>query len=230
MNKLKLMISCEHGGNDIPQEYHYLFENAQNIIESHRGYDYGALLLYNHICHIADYTNYATTSRLLIDLNRSLGHPSLFSEFTNNLDGKTKLKIIHDFYDPYRNCFANFAKQCIDEGFNIMLLSIHSFTPLYNGTVRNTDVGILFDPDSRSERNYAARLKHAINKLIPHIRVRFNYPYKGKPDGHVAYFRRRYGERFTGIEFEMGYNLVYPEMLNLLSKAIISVNNKRLKY
>jgi len=38
---------------------------------------------------------------------------------------------------------------------------------------------------------------------MPEFRIRFNYPYRGKPDGHVRYFRDREEEKYIGLELEM---------------------------
>jgi predicted N-formylglutamate amidohydrolase len=33
----------------------------------------------------------------------------------------------------------------------VLHLSIHSFTPIWSGVERKVDIGILFDPDNKSE-------------------------------------------------------------------------------
>jgi hypothetical protein len=37
------LITCEHGGNDVPAEYAELFRGREAMLQSHRGYDRGAL-------------------------------------------------------------------------------------------------------------------------------------------------------------------------------------------
>lgn|SRR5574344_1062111 len=219
---MKILLSCEHGGNDIPDEYKRLFDGATDVLASHRGYDYGALALYKKIRAYShpDFEYYATISRLLVDLNRSVNVASLFSEFTQYLDSQSKNDIISKYYMPYRDVFAKASLPWFKAGDNVLHLSIHSFTPLYNGVVRNADIGILYDPSFAAESCFARILKRQINGLLPHLNVRFNYPYLGKTDGHVVFYRKQYKGQYAGIELEMGYNCAYPEVIDKLAQAV----------
>ncbi len=76
---MKFLLTCEHGGNEIPEEYQKYFINAGKVLNSHRGYDPGAMDLFIFLRDLADYSFYSTTSRLLIELNRSFHHPAVFS-------------------------------------------------------------------------------------------------------------------------------------------------------
>ena len=40
-----LVISCEHGGNLIPEPYHDFFAGHQSLLATHRGFDSGALVM-----------------------------------------------------------------------------------------------------------------------------------------------------------------------------------------
>ena len=79
MNEMKatnihFLISCEHGGNRIPLRYRPLFEGYEHLLHSHRGYDSGALSMAKKLAITLHSPLFAaTTSRLLIDLNRSIG-------------------------------------------------------------------------------------------------------------------------------------------------------------
>ncbi|MCK5912425.1 MAG: N-formylglutamate amidohydrolase, partial [Desulfuromusa sp.] len=77
-----LIISCEHGGNQIPEEFQDLFVSAEAVLESHRGFDIGALSLAQKLARETKAPLVgAEISRLLIDLNRTLKQQTLFSEF-----------------------------------------------------------------------------------------------------------------------------------------------------
>ena len=43
--RIAVVLSCEHGGNIVPDEFSELFRNASDVLESHRGLDPGALEL-----------------------------------------------------------------------------------------------------------------------------------------------------------------------------------------
>ena len=73
-----LVITCEHGGNRIPVPYRDLFRGQQRQLASHRGYDPGALVMGRALAAaFAAPLVVSTVSRLLVDLNRSVGHPRL---------------------------------------------------------------------------------------------------------------------------------------------------------
>jgi N-formylglutamate amidohydrolase len=74
------LITCEHGGNRIPAPYRRLFRGRRALLDSHRGYDPGALAMARAMARAFRAPLVTSTiSRLLIDLNRSIGHPHLFS-------------------------------------------------------------------------------------------------------------------------------------------------------
>ena len=97
-----LVLTCEHGGNNIPTQYEDFFKNTSDILHTHRGYDLGALSVFNHLKPLADISFHSETSRLLIELNRSVHHTNLFSEFSKNLPEKEKTDLIAGYYTTYR--------------------------------------------------------------------------------------------------------------------------------
>ena len=91
------LVSSEHGGNRIPLPYKALFQTAHYrlLLDSHRGFDPGALILAQEMAKTLQAPLLAATvSRLLIDLNRSLGHPHSFSPATRDTPAEVRLKIV----------------------------------------------------------------------------------------------------------------------------------------
>lgn len=205
MNSGKVVVlSCEHGGNQVPRTYEYLFENAEDVLNSHRGYDLGAMGLYDLInSNYIAYKQCATVSRLVVDINRSLHRRTLFSEYTKSLPKSGKQQILENYYYAFRRPFAKKIEGFWRKNKTVLHLSVHSFTPELNGKIRQTDFGILYNPEREEEKNFAVLWKKQLNERLPHCRVRFNYPFRGKPDGHVRYFRDREENKYLGIEFEM---------------------------
>src|SRR5690348_7421737 len=75
------MVTCEHGGNRIPPRYRALFIGYEALLQTHRGLDPGALTLARELAAALHAPLVASvTSRLLVDLNRSSGHPQLYSQ------------------------------------------------------------------------------------------------------------------------------------------------------
>ena len=64
-----LIITCEHGGNEVPAVYAPLFTGHEALLQTHRGWDAGALTLAQQLATAFDAPLFAaTTTRLLIDL------------------------------------------------------------------------------------------------------------------------------------------------------------------
>lgn len=219
-----IVLSCEHGGNEVPERYKDLFQNADENLKSHRGYDIGALELFELIENdYVVYKQYATTTRLLVDVNRSLYRRTLFSEYTKCLPNKEKKLILEHYYYAFRRSFEEKMASLWRQGKSVLHLSVHSFTPSLNGEIRQTDFGILYNPERAEEKVFAQLWKAELNRLLPDYRVRFNYPFRGKPDGHVRYFRDREKEKYLGIEFEM--NQKYAGDTNLKVSIAKSFNS-----
>ena len=210
---MKLIITCEHGGNEIPDTYKTLFTDKK-ILNSHRGYDLGALDIFNFLKPLATYTNYSKTSRLLIELNRSLWHKNLFSEFTKKLSFIEKEEIIKSHYDVYRSTIENNIKALVANKNAITHLSIHSFTPILNDEIRNCDIGFLYDSSNKQEKKIAIQLKTALHTINPKWNVRFNYPYLGKADGFTTYLRKAFSKKYVGIEVEINQKFSKNNSMN----------------
>lgn len=200
-----LLISCEHGGNLIPAAYRPLFREHSALLASHRGHDPGALALAREIAAELHAPLYQSTiSRLLIDLNRSVGHPKLYSELTRDMPADVRKEIFEHHYLPYRNKVEAAVEEAVARGLRVVHIASHSFTPVLDGEVRNADVGLLYDPGRPGETAFCLAWQAALIELAPGIRVRRNYPYRGTSDGFTAYLRRRFSaEAYVGIELEV---------------------------
>lgn len=205
-----LIVTCEHGGNHIPRRYRRLFREQQALLRSHRGYDPGALAMARALARaFAAPLVHSTTSRLLVDLNRSPGHPRLFSAATRGAPAEARALIIARHYQPYRARVEGLVREAIDRGRRVIHVSSHSFTPVLNGTVRVADVGLLYDPARRAEVDLCASWKSALRSLMPTLRVRRNYPYAGKNDGLVTHLRRCVAsDAYVGVELEVNQQVV----------------------
>ncbi len=200
-----LLITCEHGGNQIPARYRHLFAGFEPLLQTHRGFDAGALTLAHALAKTLHAPLYvSTTSRLLIDLNRSIGHPKLYSEATRHAPAALRREIFELHYLPHRNQVEADIAAAIARGRRVIHIASHSFTPALDGCVRNADIGLLYDPARRGETALCQGWQAQLKILAPELKVRRNYPYSGKSDGFTAYLRRRFPAAvYIGIELEI---------------------------
>lgn len=207
---IRYLISCEHGGNHIPPQYLDCFAGHEALLASHRGHDPGALAVARDLAQALDaQLIWSGTSRLLIDLNRSPGHPKLYSEVTRALPASARREIFGQYYLPYRSRAEKAIAQAIADGGRVIHVSSHSFTPVLDGVVRNADVGLLYDPARPGERLLCREWLAALNACMPALRVRRNYPYTGKSDGLTAWLRRQHAaDEYIGIELEINQRIV----------------------
>jgi predicted N-formylglutamate amidohydrolase len=204
------VITCEHGGRAVPGAYAALFAGHQAVLDSHRGWDPGALELGRNLAKVVGVSLHAaTTTRLLVELNRSIGHPQLFSEFTRGLPPAQRQQIILRHYQPHRDAVEAAIAGHIAAGHRVIHIASHSFTPVLNGLARRADVAWLYDPRRPGEKTFAAAWLKAFAPLAPTLQLRRNYPYQGRGDGLMALLRKRFpDDRYVGIELEVNQRFV----------------------
>ena len=205
-----LVITCEHGGRKVPRAYAELFSGRKGVLDSHRGWDAGTLQLGRQISDALGAPLYAaTTTRLLIDLNRSIGHRQLFSEVTRPLSQARRLDIVDRYYRPHRRAVEGEIARRIAQGHRVIHVASHSFTPVLDGVPRQADVAWLYDPRRPGEAVFAGAWMRALAQLAPELRLRRNYPYKGRSDGLTASLRRLHPDAaYVGIELEVNRRFV----------------------
>lgn len=210
MNKTTLIITCEHCGNYVPKEYQYLFSDYQQLLSTHHGYDVGVKSLARQFAEAFNVKLFNTKiTRLIVDCNRSLWRSTLFSEITKPLSKKEKNNILQKYYYPHRNKISDYFKSESSAGQRLLHLALHSFTPVLNSQIREAELGFLYDPSRKNEKEISRIWKKQMSLVLPGWRLRFNYPYRGKPDGLTAHFRKIYPDnRYLGIELELNQKFV----------------------
>lgn len=222
MRKRKIIITCEHGGNYIPREYKYLFAAHEKELSSHRGWDIGALEVAKYLSrHIPAPLSYQRVSRLLVETNRSTDNEELFSKYAQELDKPIKKYILNKFYYPYRNAVEKNLAKCIDEGYEVLHLSVHSFTPVLNGVERQIDIGLLCDESRWPELEFCQMWQTQIQQLLPEKLTMINVPYNGADDGFTTYLRGKFPvEKYLGIEIEINQKYAGTEEMAVIRAAL----------
>lgn len=205
----RVIVTCEHGGNVVPAHFAWLFEGAQDVLTSHRGWDAGALVFARTLAELLSAPLYCTTvSRLLVDANRSTTNHRVFSEWSRRLSSVARQDLLASQYYPHRAAIID-AVRHFSEAAGVVHLAIHSFTPVLAGKVRRADLGILYDPARRIERKFCADLKDYLEGVFPTLTILRNSPYLGKTDGLPAAVRKMFPqERYVGVEIELNQRLL----------------------
>ena len=198
-----ILLTCEHGGNEVPLEYQHLFAEARHVLETHRGWDIGILPFAEEMARELQAPLISSTvSRLLVELNRSLGHPHLFSEFSEKLPSAARQELLQKYYFPHRETVGQAVRRALEYG-RVFHITVHSFTPELNGQVRNADLTLLYDYRRPEERRLSIAWQKELQRTLS-IKVRRNYPYKGHTDGLTTTLRKRWEEaQSVGICIEV---------------------------
>jgi predicted N-formylglutamate amidohydrolase len=177
----RLLFLCDHGSNAVPDELALLgLEKAD--FARHIAYDIGAADLTRAL---ADEWKapalLALWSRLVVDLNRGRDDPTIVARVTDGrvipgnrqLDGGGIEERIRRFHAPYHAAIAATIRNAAAQRIVPILVSVHSFTPVWRGEQRPWHVGVLWDRDARLARPLLERLgvrptsSWATTNLIP---------------------------------------------------------------
>ncbi len=203
----RLVLSCEHGGASVPRAWRELFAGREALLASHRALDAGALPLARGLSRALEAPLVAaTTTRLLVDLNRSAHNPAVFSELTRGLPRATRDLLIERHHRPHR---ARVREAIESADRPVLHLAVHSFTPVRRGVRRRFALGILYDPARARERAFAIAWQARLRARLPRSGVRRNAPYRGSADGLTTALRRELSAaRYLGIELEVNQRAI----------------------
>lgn len=222
------IFTCEHAGNDIPDDLKDTFRQHEKILDSHLGWDPGA---WNTATLLASGLNaplFGTfTSRLVVEANRSMDNPQLFSEFTRLFSEEQKNNLLQSYYFPYRNkveaAICNASKP-------VLHLSMHSFTPVWKGDIRKVDVGLLFDPARKMETEFCQKLQLSLQTQFPELIVKLNEPYQGIDDGFTTYLRTKFQDAtYGGIEIEVNQKFYQSDKTLLIANQLLKALDEVIK-
>ncbi|QLA16076.1 N-formylglutamate amidohydrolase [Desulfolutivibrio sulfoxidireducens] len=221
-----VVVTCEHGGNEVPADLAHLFESEAGRLKGHLGYDAGALEMARAFAAaFAAPLFFSTVTRQVVDGNRSPGHKKLFSRVTKQLQKGVRHDILARHYQPLRRETLAAVSAVRAAGHTVVHLSSHSFVPVFKGQVRTMDIGLLYDPGREGERRLCQAWKRGIEAARPDLRVRRNAPYRGVSDGHVTALRRRFPYGYLGIELEVNQRFfledrpAFEALLDLLPRT-----------
>lgn len=180
-----VVLVCEHAGKVIPQALGDMGLSADDL-SRHIAWDIGAEAVARRLAEALDAPLLLQRySRLAYDCNRPPESPDAMpvrSETTRvpgneRLTAGDRLARIREIYRPFHDRVARLLDERSARGMTSLLVTLHSFTPVYKGVRRKLDLGILHDRDARLTNDLLAVFGRARD-----IVVRRNEPY-GPEDG-----------------------------------------------
>lgn len=193
------LLVCEHASCFIPPRFEGL-GLPQELHTAHIAWDPGALGVAEKLSQVLDARLVAATvSRLVYDCNRppsasdAMPARSEVHDIPGNmhLSDDEKKRRIQEYYEPFESLVTDALVATQSTNSVPVMATIHSFTPIYRGRQRTTEIGILHDSDAR----FADNLLHLAPLHSP-LRFRRNDPY-GPADG-VTHTLQTHGVR-TGV-------------------------------
>lgn len=200
-----LVVTCEHATNYVPVRWRRAFQGETVVLNTHRAWDPGALALARELTNELRAPLFCgQVTRLLVDLNRRVDSPAVFSEFSRKLNGDQRRLLLHLYHWPYRVAIQDAVAENLRQGRDVLHLSCHSFTPVLDGETRQAEIGLLFDPKRRPEAALCTRWMNELSAALLNHRVRASYPYKGTSDGMTTWLRGQFpADRYIGVEIEL---------------------------
>nr|WP_250810448.1 N-formylglutamate amidohydrolase [Neorhizobium tomejilense] len=153
----EVLLVCEHASRRLPERYGDLGLSA-DALASHIAWDPGALAVSRLMSKSLDATLiHQRFSRLIYDCNRPPDSPAAIRDVSEifripgneNLSEAEKSRRTTALYLPFHGRIREEIAARRARGLQTVLVTIHSFTPVYFGRERPVEIGVLHDTDSR---------------------------------------------------------------------------------
>jgi predicted N-formylglutamate amidohydrolase len=205
------VLTCDHAANRVPRHLSKLGVTDADLAR-HIGWDIGAASVTRGLAAgLNAWAILQNYSRLVIDCNRPPGAPSsipLRSERTD-IPGNIGLSPADaeqrrvEIFAPYHDAITAHLDARVAAGRAAFLVTMHSFTPVYDNVVRPMHAAVLY--------NREKRLAHALLQLLraePGLVVGDNEPYS--VDDHSDYGINVHGEHrgLPCVEIEIRQDLI----------------------
>jgi predicted N-formylglutamate amidohydrolase len=227
-----VVLTCEHASQHMPATHALAGEDAR-LVGTHWAYDLGARELTLACAEaLGAPAVLSSFSRLLVDPNREEDHPDLFRKTAEGhpvrlnaaLTPADRTLRLAQYYRPFHAA----VRQCTAAARPVLLFSIHSFTPLYEGVPRSVQLGVLFNREEALAQAFSAQL----------ARLGFpsnaNEPWSGKAGLIFSAESHAYGAGARPLELEVRQDLacdpayrarLVPALANALRTCIADLRS-----
>ena len=177
----RVVVVCEHASKFIPPEFDNLGLD-EFASQSHIAWDPGSFGVARGLAKCLDAKLIASNvSRLVIDCNRPPFAQDAMPESSETMQvpGNVNLTAAQrdDRTTSYYNPFCTRLASIVASTQQPIIVTVHSFTPIFHGTPRTVEIGILHDSDDR-----LAKVMEQIATSHTDLKVELNAPY-GPQDG-----------------------------------------------
>lgn len=183
--KSPVLLVCEHASLRLPSSLGTL-GLSPDALTAHIAWDPGALAIARNLSARFDATLvFQNFSRLVYDCNRPPESPDAMPAVSEvydipgnrDIDAGERQARVDEIYRPWQRALADTIAARKAAGRETVIVTIHTFTPVYKGKTRSVEIGILHDRDARFADSVLARAGGQHN-----YRVERNEPY-GPEDG-----------------------------------------------
>lgn len=198
------VLACDHASNRIPDRFGTLgLTPPQRLM--HIAWDPGALAVALQISDLLDAPLVASTvSRLVIDCNRAHTAPDLIpamserTEIAGNrgIGDNDRADRIASYHKPFHEALKSVLDRRVAAGQKPVLVTIHSFTPVYKDVPRPWPIGLIHPADDR----FTAELRDALAADDQTLNIGWNQPYSAL--NGVTYTLEHHGDE-RGLEATM---------------------------
>lgn len=205
-----LVLTCEHASNRLAPGCRPRTGAERAILDTHWAWDIGAWDVARRLARrLGAAAVGGGMSRLVVDLNRPVVDPSLVRReagwvkisWNRRLPPEEIERRMRAFHLPYHDAIDRAILRLVVRGARPLLLSVHSFTPVYEGRRREFDMGVLFD----RSRGHAERLIRGLRR--EGFEVRENEPYSGIAGMMYSIHRHGTHHDLPCLELEMNQAL-----------------------
>ena len=190
------VLVCDHASNRIPQHYDNLGLTPHQRL-MHIAWDPGALAVSMRLTELLDAPLvHSTISRLVIDCNRAHDAIDLIPTISERTDIAANVGLpqserdfrIANYHRPFHDAIAALLDQREQAGVETILVTVHSFTPIYKEVARPWPIGLIHGQKERFTR----AVDEALKADEPGLNVGWNEPYSAR--NGVTYTLEHHGD------------------------------------
>jgi predicted N-formylglutamate amidohydrolase len=228
------VLTCDHAGRRLPASLGDLGLSEQELA-SHIAWDLGIAGLGEKLAAALDaFVIFQTYSRLVIDVNRPLNSPESIVTRSERSDVPGNMRLSRTeaearaqaIFWPYHRRIARELDRRLAAQQPSVLVTLHSFTPVFMDVPRAIQIGVLYGRDTRLGRALLAQLREqneargsAREQNSDELCIADNEPYAVSDDGDYTLLVHGEQRGLLHVELEVRQDLLSEERDQLAISA-----------